>query len=58
MNFFNREQPNVNEILNNNLFKVIDLCEEKDNLNAHCIFSTYQTIANMIDSAKDDKGKV
>ena len=33
MNFFNREQPNVNEILNNNLFKVIDLCEEKDNKN-------------------------
>ena len=35
-----------------------NLCEEKDNYTAHCIFSTYQTMMNVIDSAKDDEGKL
>ena len=29
---------------------VTNLCEEKDNYNAHCVFSTYQTMINCIDS--------
>ena len=37
---------------------VTNLCEEKDNYNAHCVFSTYQTMINCIDSVKDDKGKL
>ena len=37
---------------------VTNLCEEKDNYNAHCVFSTYQTMMNCIDSAKDDNGKI
>lgn len=35
-----------------------NLCEDKDNYNAHCVFSTYQTMINMIDDAKDEEGKV
>ena len=37
---------------------VTNLCEEKDNYNAHCVFSTYQTMMNVIDTAKDDQGKL
>lgn len=37
---------------------VTNLCEEKDNFNAHCVFSTYQTMMNCIDSVKDDEGKL
>lgn len=37
---------------------VTNLCEEKDNYTAHCIFSTYQTMMNVIDTAKDDRGKL
>jgi len=37
---------------------VTNLCEEKDNYNAHCVFSTYQTMNNCIDSAKDDMGRL
>ena len=37
---------------------VTNLCEEKDNFTAHCVFSTYQTMMNVIDTAKDDKGKL
>lgn len=37
---------------------VTNLCEEKDNYTAHCVFSTYQTMMNCIDSAKDENGKV
>ncbi|MEE0060553.1 MAG: DEAD/DEAH box helicase family protein, partial [Acutalibacteraceae bacterium] len=37
---------------------VTNLCEEKDNYNAHCVFSTYQTMINCIDFVKDDKGKL
>ena len=36
---------------------VTNLCEEKDNYNAHCVFSTYQTMMNCIDSVKDENGK-
>lgn len=35
-----------------------NLVEEKDNYNAHCIFSTYQTMMNCIDSVKDETGKL
>lgn len=37
---------------------VTNLCEEKDNFTAHCVFSTYQTIYNCIDEAKDEEGKI
>ena len=37
---------------------VTNLCEEKDNFAAHCVFSTYQTMYNCIDEVKDDKGKL
>ncbi len=37
---------------------VTNLCEEKDNYNAHCVFSTYQTMMNCIDSVKDEEGKL
>lgn len=35
-----------------------NLCEDKDNYNAHCVFSTYQTMMNCIDSVKDENGKL
>ncbi|MBU9744705.1 DEAD/DEAH box helicase family protein [Lachnospiraceae bacterium ASD3451] len=35
-----------------------NLCEEKDNYNAHGVFSTYQTMINLIDDARDENGKV
>ena len=35
-----------------------DLCEEKYDLTANCVFSTYQTMANCIDSVKDESGKL
>ena len=35
-----------------------NLVEEKDNYNAHCVFSTYQTMINCIDSISDDDGKL
>lgn len=35
-----------------------NLVEEKDNYTAHCIFSTYQTMMNCIDSVRDDNGKL
>ena len=37
---------------------VTNLCEEKDNYAAHCVFSTYQTMMNCIDAAKDRSGKL
>ena len=37
---------------------VTNLCEEKDNFAAHCVFSTYQTMYNCIDEAKDEEGKL
>ena len=36
---------------------VTNLCEEKDNVTAHCVFSTYQTMMNCIDAARDEEGK-
>ena len=35
-----------------------NLVEEKDNYNAHCVFSTYQTMINCIDDVKDKEGKL
>ncbi len=37
---------------------VTNLCEEKDNASAHCVFSTYQTMMNCIDTVKDGEGKL
>jgi len=37
---------------------VTNLCEDKDNYNAHCVFSTYQTMMHCIDEVNDDKGKI
>ena len=35
-----------------------NLVEEKDNYNAHCVFSTYQTMINCIDATRDEDGKL
>lgn len=35
-----------------------NLVEEKDNYNAHCVFSTYQTMMNCIDTVSDSQGKL
>lgn len=35
---------------------ITNLCEDKTNLNARCVFSTYQTMMNCIDDAKDEEG--
>ena len=37
---------------------VTNLCEEKDNYIANCVFSTYQTMINVIDTASDKDGKI
>ena len=37
---------------------VTNLCEDKDNYTAHCVFSTYQTMMHCIDSVHDDQGKL
>ena len=35
-----------------------NLVEEKDNYKAHCVFSTYQTMINCIDTVNDKDGKL
>ena len=35
-----------------------NLCVDKDNYNAHCVFPTYQTMIHCIDDIKDDNGKL
>lgn len=35
-----------------------NLVEEKDNYHAHCVFSTYQTMMNCIDTVSDSEGKL
>ena len=35
---------------------IINLCEEKNNVNARAVFSTYQTMMNCIDDTKDEEG--
>lgn len=35
-----------------------NLIDEKDNYNAHCVFSTYQTMMNCIDEVNDKEGKL
>lgn len=37
---------------------VTNLCEEKDNTAARCVFSTYQTMTNCIDTVQDEEGKL
>ena len=36
---------------------VTNLCEDKENFDARCVFSTYQTMMNCIDTVKDDNDK-
>ena len=35
-----------------------DLCEEKNDTAARCVFSTYQTMMSCIDSVRDEEGKL
>ena len=35
-----------------------NLCETRPDYTAHCIFSTYQTMYNVIDAASDSEGKI
>ena len=37
---------------------VVNLCEDKHNYGAHCVFSTYQTMYNCIDAIQDEEGKL
>ena len=37
---------------------VVNVVEEKNNYNARCVFSTYQTMIHLIDDVKDDEGKI
>ena len=37
---------------------VTNLCEDKTDYNAHCVFSTYQTMMNCIDSVKVEEQKL
>lgn len=37
---------------------VTNLCEEKGNVTAHGVFSTYQTMMNCIDAVQDEEGKL
>lgn len=37
---------------------VTNLCEERANTTAHCVFSTYQTMMNCIDAIEDAEGKL
>lgn len=39
-------------------FSVTNLCEEKENISAHGVFSTYQTMMNCIDEIHDAEGKL
>ena len=36
---------------------VVNLCEDKENSAAHCVFSTYQTMYNCIDAIHDEQGE-
>ena len=37
---------------------VTNRCEERDNYGAHCVFSTYQTMYGLIDTAADEEGRL
>lgn len=37
---------------------VVNMVEEKNNYNARCVFSTYQTMMNMIDDVRDQEGRI
>lgn len=37
---------------------VVNVVEEKNNYNARCVFSTYQTMMNLIDEARDREGRI
>mgnify|MGYP005946264307 CR=1 FL=1 len=37
---------------------VTNLCEEKDNYTAHCVFSSYQTMMNCIGTVEDQEGRL
>ncbi len=35
-----------------------NMCEKNRDYNAHCIFSTYQTMYNLIDDTRDEEGRI
>ena len=37
---------------------VTNLCEDKEHFSAHCVFTTYNTMMNCIDNAKDEEGRL
>lgn len=37
---------------------VTNVVKEKNNYHARCVFSTYQTMMNLIDNARDEEGKI
>lgn len=37
---------------------ITNLCEDKENYAAHCVFSTYQTMMNCIDTVGDEEGRL
>ncbi|MDE6608567.1 MAG: DEAD/DEAH box helicase family protein, partial [Lachnospiraceae bacterium] len=41
-----------------NELSVANVVEERDNYNARCIFSTYQTMNHLIDDVQDEEGKI
>ena len=36
----------------------VNLCEDRENYTAHCVFSTYQTMMHCIDNIADEEGKL
>ena len=50
-------QRSFNNLLSYEL-STVNLVEDKNNYQAHCVFSTYQTMIHCIDSVKDEQGKL
>ncbi len=50
-------KKNFSALFNEEL-SVVNVVEDKENYNARCVFSTYQTMFNLIDEAKDQEGKI
>lgn len=53
-----RQAKNKFETLLKGRASLTNLCREKDNANARIVFSTYQTMASEIDSARDNNGRI
>lgn len=50
-------KKNFSALFNEEL-SVVNVVEDKENYNARCVFSTYQTMFNLIDEARDQEGKI